>query len=95
MGQCCNCLGREGKSRRAKDIKPRPGKPAPDIYLEAASRIGVDPARCRAFEDGESGLQSAHAAGCHVIDVTMMDGYPTCAGLLKAKAVSAAARTWL
>ena len=33
------------------------GKPAPDIYIEAARRIGVDPRFCRAFEDGESGAQ--------------------------------------
>ena len=33
------------------------GKPAPDIYIEGARRIGVDPRFCRAFEDGESGAQ--------------------------------------
>ena len=32
------------------------GKPAPDIYVEAARRIGVEPRFCRAYEDGESGL---------------------------------------
>ena len=33
------------------------GKPAPDIYVEAARRIGVEPRFCRAYEDGESGAQ--------------------------------------
>ena len=71
------------------------GKPAPDIFVEAARRIGADPARCRAFEDGESGLQSAYLAGCHVIDVTYMDGYPSCDGLRRAKAAQAQSRDWV
>jgi len=43
------------------------GKPAPDVYLEAARRLGVDPARCAAVEDSASGIRSAHAAGMWVI----------------------------
>jgi HAD superfamily hydrolase (TIGR01509 family) len=39
------------------------GKPAPDPYLEAARRLGVDPKECLVFEDTESGRLSAHAAG--------------------------------
>ena len=39
------------------------GKPAPDIYLEAARRLGVDPARCAALEDSEAGIVAASAAG--------------------------------
>jgi HAD superfamily hydrolase (TIGR01509 family) len=42
-------------------------KPAPDIYLEAARRLGVDPRGCTAFEDGEIGVQSALAAGMKVV----------------------------
>jgi HAD superfamily hydrolase (TIGR01509 family) len=38
-------------------------KPHPDVYLEAARRLGVAPARCLAFEDSNIGLQAAHAAG--------------------------------
>lgn len=45
------------------------GKPAPDIFLEAARRLGVPPERCVGFEDGELGLQSARAAGMVAIDV--------------------------
>ncbi|HEX8325484.1 MAG TPA: HAD family phosphatase [Tepidisphaeraceae bacterium] len=45
------------------------GKPAPDIFLEAARRIGVDPTACMAFEDANLGVQSATAAGMLVFDV--------------------------
>ena len=45
------------------------GKPAPDIFLESARRIGVAPEQCCAFEDGELGLQSARAAGMVAIDI--------------------------
>src|SRR5919202_928158 len=43
------------------------GKPAPDVYLEAARRLGVDPARCVAVEDSSNGLRSAAAAGMAVV----------------------------
>jgi HAD superfamily hydrolase (TIGR01509 family) len=43
------------------------GKPAPDVYLEVARRIGVDPTACAAVEDSSNGLRSAHAAGMLVI----------------------------
>jgi beta-phosphoglucomutase family hydrolase len=45
------------------------GKPAPDIFLEAARRLGVAPAECYAFEDADLGLQSARAAGMVAIDI--------------------------
>ncbi|NRQ31509.1 HAD family phosphatase [Nonomuraea sp. NN258] len=45
------------------------GKPAPDGYLEAARRLGVDPKGCVAVEDSSNGLRSAHAAGMRVIAV--------------------------
>ncbi|HYE30632.1 MAG TPA: HAD-IA family hydrolase [Methylomirabilota bacterium] len=44
-------------------------KPAPDIFLEAARRIGVPPENCRAFEDTELGLQAIRAAGMEAVDV--------------------------
>jgi HAD superfamily hydrolase (TIGR01509 family) len=43
------------------------GKPSPDVYLEAASRLGVTPGRCVAIEDSASGIRAAHAAGMKVI----------------------------
>jgi HAD superfamily hydrolase (TIGR01509 family) len=43
------------------------GKPAPDVYLEAARRLGVDPVVCAAVEDSASGIRSAHTAGMRVI----------------------------
>jgi HAD superfamily hydrolase (TIGR01509 family) len=43
------------------------GKPAPDVYLEAARRLGVEPTSCTAVEDSHSGIRSAKAAGMHVI----------------------------
>lgn len=46
------------------------GKPAPDPYLLAAARLGVDPARCLVVEDAPSGLESARAAGCRTLAVT-------------------------
>ena len=43
------------------------GKPAPDVYLEAARRLGVDPTHCVAVEDSHGGIRSAKAAGMRVI----------------------------
>ncbi len=45
------------------------GKPAPDVYLEAARRLDVDPSRCVAVEDSHNGIRSAHAAGMYVVAV--------------------------
>jgi HAD superfamily hydrolase (TIGR01509 family) len=45
------------------------GKPAPDVYLEAARRLGVEPVDCVAVEDSENGIRSARAAGMFVIAV--------------------------
>jgi HAD superfamily hydrolase (TIGR01509 family) len=45
------------------------GKPAPDVYLEAARRLGVDPADGLAVEDSENGIRSAHAAGLRVVAI--------------------------
>lgn len=43
------------------------GKPSPDVYLEAARRLGEPPERCAAIEDSASGIRAAHAAGMHVL----------------------------
>ena len=45
------------------------GKPSPDVYLEAARRLGVDAARCGAVEDSHNGIRSAKAAGMRVVAV--------------------------
>jgi HAD superfamily hydrolase (TIGR01509 family) len=45
------------------------GKPAPDVYLEAARRLGVEPDRCAAIEDSHSGIRSAEAAGMRVLAI--------------------------
>jgi beta-phosphoglucomutase family hydrolase len=44
-------------------------KPAPDIFLEAARRLGVPPQFCRAYEDTDLGLQAIRAAGMEAVDV--------------------------
>jgi HAD superfamily hydrolase (TIGR01509 family) len=45
------------------------GKPAPDVYLEAARRLGVEPTRAAAIEDSENGILAAEAAGMRVIAI--------------------------
>jgi HAD superfamily hydrolase (TIGR01509 family) len=45
------------------------GKPAPDVYLEAARRLGVEPERCAAVEDSHGGIRSAKAAGMRVVAI--------------------------
>lgn len=51
------------------------GKPAPDVYLEAARRLDVLPTRCTAVEDSNAGTRSAKAAGMRVV-VIPHPGYP-------------------
>ena len=57
------------------------GKPAPDVYLEAAARLGVPPAAGAAVEDSSNGLRSAAAAGLAVIAVPRPE-YPPAAEAL-------------
>jgi HAD superfamily hydrolase (TIGR01509 family) len=45
------------------------GKPAPDVFLEAARRLDVAPERCAAIEDSGNGIQAAHAAGMRVVAI--------------------------
>jgi HAD superfamily hydrolase (TIGR01509 family) len=45
------------------------GKPAPDVYLEAARRLVVDPERCTAVEDSHAGIRSARTAGMRVVAI--------------------------
>ncbi|MFF6793297.1 HAD family hydrolase [Streptomyces filamentosus] len=48
------------------------GKPAPDLFLHAAERMGVDPGRCVVIEDSRLGVQAALAAGMDVYGFTAM-----------------------
>jgi HAD superfamily hydrolase (TIGR01509 family) len=52
------------------------GKPAPDVYLEAARRLAVEPSACTAIEDSTNGIRSAHGAGMAVIAVPNRDFPP-------------------
>ncbi len=45
------------------------GKPDPDVFLEAAKRIGVAPEYCQVYEDGEPGIEAARRAGMACIDI--------------------------
>ena len=45
------------------------GKPAPDVFLVAAERLGLPPARCVVFEDAAAGIQAAHAGGMKAVGV--------------------------
>jgi beta-phosphoglucomutase family hydrolase len=49
----------------AEDVKR--GKPAPDCFLLAAERMGVQPGNCLVFEDGMKGIEAAHAAGMQTV----------------------------
>jgi HAD superfamily hydrolase (TIGR01509 family) len=61
-------LARHFRATVSSEEVPR-GKPAPDVYEEAARRLGVDPKRCAAVEDSENGIRSARAAGMRVIAI--------------------------
>ncbi len=52
-----------------EDVAPGRGKPAPDMFLEAARRMGVAPENCVVFEDAEPGVRAAEAAGMAVVRV--------------------------
>ncbi|MBR8742584.1 HAD family phosphatase [Nocardiopsis sp. MG754419] len=56
-----------------REDAPR-GKPAPDLYLTAAHRLGVPPSACLAVDDAPGGIASARAAGMRVL--TVVDGHP-------------------
>jgi HAD superfamily hydrolase (TIGR01509 family) len=62
------------------------GKPAPDVYLEAAHRLGVDPGACAAVEDSSNGLRSAAAAGMAVVALPNPDFPPAADALALARA---------
>ncbi|MDH2412926.1 HAD family hydrolase [Nocardioides sp. CER19] len=55
----------EGRIFSATEV--RDGKPAPDLFLHAAARMGVDPSRCVVVEDSRYGVQAARAAGMQAL----------------------------
>ena len=61
----------EGRIFSADDVGT--GKPAPDLFLHAARRMGTDPSRCAVVEDSVPGIEAALAAG--------MDAYAYCGGV--------------
>lgn len=63
------------------------GKPAPDVYLEATRRLGVDPRRAAAVEDSTNGLLSAAAAGLRVVAIPNPEHPPAPHGLAAADVV--------
>jgi HAD superfamily hydrolase (TIGR01509 family) len=56
------------------DVAPGRGKPAPDMFLLAAERMGVPPGDCLVFEDAGPGIQAAVAAGMRVVRVPSRSG---------------------
>jgi sugar-phosphatase len=65
----CDRLGLGGIDVRCSAMDEARGKPAPDVYLTAARRLGVTAAQCLAVEDSLNGLASARAAGMTCIAV--------------------------
>ena len=63
------------------------GKPAPDVYLEAARRLGVAPGRCAAVEDSHNGIRSAKAAGMRVVAIPNPSYAPDADALAQADVV--------
>ncbi len=63
------------------------GKPAPDVYLEAARRLGTDPGRCAAIEDSQAGIRSAKAADMFVVAVPNLHFPPDDEALAQADVV--------
>jgi HAD superfamily hydrolase (TIGR01509 family) len=61
-------LARHFRATVSSEEVPR-GKPAPDVYLEAARRLDTDPPSCAAIEDSANGIRSADAAGMRVVAI--------------------------
>jgi HAD superfamily hydrolase (TIGR01509 family) len=74
------------KAAVSSEEVPR-GKPAPDVYLEAARRLATAPQRCAAVEDSSNGLRSAAAAGMTVIAVPNREFPPDADALALAQVI--------
>ncbi|HSJ57851.1 MAG TPA: HAD family hydrolase [Anaerolineae bacterium] len=75
------------------DDGTRPGKPAPDVYLEAARRLALPPARCIVVEDSLSGIEAARAAGIGC--VVGLGPVPLAGAELTIESLEAFPRGWL
>ena len=65
----CDRLGLDGIDVRCSAMDEARGKPAPDVYLTAARKLGVMAAACLALEDSPNGVASAKAAGMRCVAV--------------------------
>ena len=65
--QCIGLFGAFDATVCSEDVAHH--KPAPDIFLEAARRLGVSPGDCRVYEDTDPGIEAARRAGMEWIDV--------------------------
>lgn len=64
ISRLLSSLGIEGSFNTAVSAEDvARGKPAPDIFLEAARRLGIPPCECLVMEDSQYGVESAHSAG--------------------------------
>ena len=79
-------LQHEFQATVASEEVPR-GKPAPDVYLEAARRLGQPPPACAAVEDSANGIRSALAAGLRVVAIPNRDYPPPASVLAEAQLV--------
>jgi HAD superfamily hydrolase (TIGR01509 family) len=68
------------------------GKPAPDVFLEAARRLDLPPDRCAAVEDSGNGIRAAHAAGMRVVAIPNRRYPPPEDALARADVVFASVR---
>ncbi|WP_018295514.1 HAD family hydrolase [Corynebacterium lubricantis] len=64
---CIDAVGREYFEDTITGDEVAHGKPDPEMYLEAAARVGESPADCLVFEDSWAGMSAAAAAGCKVL----------------------------
>jgi HAD superfamily hydrolase (TIGR01509 family) len=71
------------------------GKPHPEPYLTACSKLSVDPRKCVVLEDARAGVQSAEAAGCVVVAVPSVAPIPASAGRVVLDALTDIDIEWL